>query len=94
MVEAYFNSTSTLENNPYRDTSRPYLIVGVMGERAMETQAGTARLFLNFENLTNVRQTRFDPLTLPARGPGGRWATDAWTELTGFTVNGGIRFGF
>ena len=56
--------------------------------------AGTARVFVNLENLTNVRQTRYDPLVLPARGHGGRWTTDAWTELAGFTVNGGVRFAF
>jgi iron complex outermembrane receptor protein len=49
---------------------------------------------VNFENLTNVRQTRWDPLVLPARGRGGRWTTDAWTELAGRTVNGGVRVGF
>ena len=40
-----------------------------------------------------MRQTRYDPL-LPVRGAGGRWTTDAWTELAGFTVNGGVRLGF
>jgi iron complex outermembrane receptor protein len=74
--------------------SRPYLLVGLLGERAFETRTGVARLFVNLENLTNVRQTRFDSLVLPARGRGGRWTTDAWTELVGFTVNGGVRFGF
>lgn len=60
----------------------------------MATRVGTARLFVNFENIGHVRQTRYDPLLLPARGDGGRWTTDAWTELAGFTVNGGVRFGF
>ena len=41
-----------------------------------------------------VRQTRYDSLVLPSRGRGGRWTTDAWTELAGFTVNGGVRFAF
>ena len=45
-----------------------------------------------FENIGNVRQTRYDSLLLPSRGRGGRWTTDAWTELSGFTVNGGVRF--
>ncbi|MCO4098655.1 MAG: hypothetical protein HEQ38_04455 [Gemmatimonas sp.] len=66
----------------------------MLGERAAETRAGAARLFVYLENLTNVRQTRVDPLVRPSRGPGGRWTTDAWTELVGFTVNGGVRFGF
>jgi outer membrane receptor for ferrienterochelin and colicins len=91
-LELYYTGRQRLENNPYRAESRPYLIVGLMGERAVETRAGTARLFLNFENLTNVRQTRDDRLVLPSRGLGGRWTTDAWTDLAGFTVNGGVRF--
>jgi outer membrane receptor for ferrienterochelin and colicins len=49
------------------------------------------RLFLNLENLTDVRQTRFDPLVLPVRAPDGRWTTDAWAPLDGRAVNGGVR---
>jgi len=93
-LELYFTGKQALEDDPYRAESRPYLIVGLMGEQAFETRGGIARVFLNLENLTNVRQTRFDPLLLPARGRGGRWATDAWTELTGFTMNAGVRLGF
>lgn len=91
-LELYYTGRQRLDANPYRSTSRPYLIVGLMGERAIETRLGTARLFLNFENITNVRQTRDDRLVLPARGAGGRWTTDAWTDLSGFTVNGGVRY--
>lgn len=91
-LELYYTGRQSLDNNPYRTESKPYLIVGLLGERAFETRAGTARLFVNLENLTNVRQTRDDPLLLPARGPGGRWTTDAWSDLSGFTVNGGVRF--
>ncbi|MBM3906479.1 MAG: TonB-dependent receptor plug domain-containing protein [Gemmatimonadetes bacterium] len=93
-VELYYTGRQSLERNPYRTGSRPYLILGVLGERAFTTRAGTARLFLNLENLTNVRQTRYDPLLLPSRGQGGRWTTDAWTELAGFTANAGVRFSF
>jgi len=93
-LELYYTGRQRLEENPYRSESRPYLIVGLMGERAVETRAGVARFFLNLENLTDVRQTRYDPLLLPSRGAGGRWTTDAWTDLSGFTVNGGVRFGW
>ena len=95
-LEVYYTGRQSLERdvNPYRLQSRPYVLVGLLGERAFETRAGVARLFVNLENLTNVRQTRFDSLVLPARGRGGRWTTDVWTELVGFTVNGGVRFGF
>ena len=91
-LELYYTGRQQLDGNPYRTEGRPYLVVGLMGERAFATRAGTARFFLNLENLTNVRQTRFDRVVLPARGAGGRWSTDAWTDLAGFTVNGGVRW--
>ena len=93
-LELYYVGRQTLEENPYRPLSRPYVVVGLLGERAFTTRAGVARVFVNLENLGNVRQTKFDPLRLPARGEGGRWATDAWTELTGFTTNAGVRVAF
>ncbi|HEX6051994.1 MAG TPA: TonB-dependent receptor plug domain-containing protein [Gemmatimonadaceae bacterium] len=90
-LEVYYTGRQALEDNPYRATSRPYVVVGLLGERWVATPAGVARVFLNLENIGNVRQTRYDPLLLPARGKGGRWTTDAWTELSGFTLNGGVR---
>jgi iron complex outermembrane receptor protein len=95
-LEVYYTGRQALDDdNPYRAVSRPYVLVGLLGERAFPARAGVAaRLFVNLENLTNVRQTRFDPLLLPTRGRGGRWATGAWTELAGFTANGGVRLAF
>lgn len=93
-LEVYYTGTQALDNNPYRSTSKPYVLVGLLGERAFTTRLGKARLFVNLEDLTNVRQTKWDPLVLPSRGSGGRWTTPAWTELVGFTVNGGVRLGF
>ena len=93
-LEVYYTGRQRLDENPYRTESQPYVVLGLLGERAFETTAGTARVFVNLENLTNVRQTRYDPLVLPVRGRGGRWTTDAWTELAGFTMNGGVRFAF
>ena len=60
-------------------------------EWRVPVRGGVARLFVNGENLTGVRQTRYDPLLLPRRGPGGRWTTDVWTELAGAPLNGGVR---
>ena len=93
-VEVYYTGRQSLDENPYRTESKPYVILGLLGERVFATRGGTARVFVNLENLTNIRQTRYDPLLLPTRGQGGRWTTDAWTELTGFTANAGVRFGF
>jgi outer membrane receptor for ferrienterochelin and colicins len=50
-----------------------------------------ARLFVNAENLGNVRQSRFDPLLRPSRRADGRWTDDVWGPLDGRTLNAGIR---
>ncbi len=90
-LECYYTGAQRLEYNPYRDVSRPYVLVGAMGERKV---AAHVKLFLNLENLTNVRQTRWDPLLLPSRESDGRWTVDAWAPLDGRVVNGGARFSF
>jgi len=64
--------------------------VGFLAERRI----GPIRLFLNAENLANVRQTRSDSLLRPDRGVDGRWTVDAWAPLDGRVFNGGIRFQF
>ncbi|MBA3890720.1 MAG: TonB-dependent receptor, partial [Gemmatimonadaceae bacterium] len=93
-LELYYTGRQSLEDNPYRAESVPYLLAGVLAERVLPAWARGTRAFINFENITNVRQTRHDPLLLPRRGLGGRWTTDAWTELVGITVNGGVRLSF
>ena len=46
---------------------------------------------LNAINLTNVRQTRFDPLIPTTPGLGGTPITEVWAPLDGRTFNVGIR---
>jgi iron complex outermembrane receptor protein len=89
-VEVYYTGVQALEENPYRSESLPYVILGLLAER----QFGRFRLFVNAENLTGVRQTRWDPLIRPDRAPDGRWTVDAWAPLDGRTVNGGVRVRF
>lgn len=89
-IEAYYTGRQQLEDNPYRTRSRPYLHLGILGEIVL----GHVSLFVNAENLLNVRQTRFDPLLLPQRAPSGEWTVDAWAPLDGFTVNSGLRVRF
>jgi outer membrane receptor for ferrienterochelin and colicins len=62
-----------------------------MGETKV---AAHVKLFLNMENLGNVRQSRWDTLLLPRRAVDGRWAVDAWAPLDGRVINGGVRFVF
>ncbi|HEX6322873.1 MAG TPA: TonB-dependent receptor [Vicinamibacterales bacterium] len=89
-VELYYTGTQRLEENPYAAESEPYLIVGLLVER----QFGRLRLFVNGENLTGVRQSRWQPLLRPTRAPDGRWTVDAWAPLDGRTINGGVRLRF
>jgi outer membrane receptor for ferrienterochelin and colicins len=86
-VEFYYTGVQSLDDNPYRSTSKPYLVVGLLLERRI----GPARAFVNAENLLDARQTRWDPLPLPERSPELRWTTDAWAPLEGRSVNAGIR---
>lgn len=90
-LECYYTGTQRLEYNPYRDVSKPYVLVGAMAERKV---AAHVKLFVNAENLGNVRQTRWDPLLLPSRESDGRWTVDAWAPLEGRVINGGARFTF
>lgn len=89
-IEAYYTGGQALEDNPYRTRSRPYLHLGLLGEIAL----GRVSLFVNAENLLDVRQTRHDPLLLPRRAASGQWTVDAWAPLEGFILNGGFRLRF
>jgi outer membrane receptor for ferrienterochelin and colicins len=88
--EAYYSGKQDLDDNPFRTESKPYVEIGILGEIVL----GNARLFVNLENILDVRQTEYDPLVRPARAPDGSWTLDAWAPLDGFTVNAGVRFKF
>ena len=83
-LELYYTGVQRLEADPFAERSEPYMIVGVLAER----QFGAWRLFINGENLSGVRQTRWHPLIRPSRAPDGRWTVDAWAPLEGRNVNG------
>ena len=89
-LEVYYTGRQRLEANPYRDVSEPYTVVGVL----MERRFGPVRLFLNLENLTDVRQQRWHSSLRPDRAPDGRWTVDAWAPLDGRVINGGLRVRF
>jgi outer membrane receptor for ferrienterochelin and colicins len=89
-LEAYYTGTQPLDDNPYRRTGRPYVELGALAEITF----GNASLFLNLENILDVRQTRYHPMKLPQRAADGRWTVDAWAPTDGFVVNGGVRVRF
>jgi iron complex outermembrane receptor protein len=87
-VEYYYTGRQPLDDNPYRGEGRPYSLLGLL----LQKRVGPALVFVNGENLFDVRQTRYDPLVLPAPGPGGRRTSDAWAPLDGRVFNAGVRW--
>jgi outer membrane receptor for ferrienterochelin and colicins len=89
-IELYYTGRQPLDDDPYRAHAVPHVIIGALVERRF----GPVRAFLNLENLTDRRQTRWSRLVRPAPTPSGRWTTDAWAPLDGRVVNGGLRLSF
>lgn len=82
-AEAYYFSPQQL-NDGLRGKS--YWTMGLMAEKIWERFS----VFINFENLTDTRQTRFDTIyTGSVSSPVFR---DIYAPLDGFVVNGGIKF--
>jgi len=89
-AELSYTGTQSLEENPYRETSESYLELSILGE----LRFGETRIYVNAMNLTDVRQTDYDPLYLPEQAADGRWTTDAWAPLEGRSFNAGVRLEF
>jgi len=89
-LEVYYTGRQRLEDDPYRSASATFVLVGFLAER----HVGRVRFFVNAENLTDVRQTRYAPLVRTVRASDGRWTVDAWAPLDGRTINGGLRLRF
>lgn len=89
-VEFFYTGRQQLDDSPFRRASEPYLLWGAVAE----WRVGGARIFANVENLSDVRQTNYDPLVRPFRGREGLWMVDAWGPLEGRILNGGVRLGF
>ena len=78
------------DDNPFRSRGRPYVILGALYSR----RVGPALLYVNAEDLADVRQTKWDPLLRPAPLRDGRWPVDEWAPLEGRAVNAGLQFRF
>jgi outer membrane receptor for ferrienterochelin and colicins len=86
-LELDYTGKQGLEYDPYRTMSRAYFSFNALAEGRFKGVA----VFINVINLSNVRQTRWDPLLRPSPGPGGNPITDVWAPLDGRTINLGIR---
>lgn len=86
-LELDYTGKQTLDDDPYRTTSRPYWSANCLAELRVKSLS----IFVNAINFTNVRQTRFDPLLRPSPGPGGNPITEVWAPLDGRVFNIGLR---
>jgi outer membrane receptor for ferrienterochelin and colicins len=82
-AEAYYFSPQRLNDGT---TGNGYWTTGLMAEKIWERFS----LFLNFENLTDIRQTKFD--TIYTGSITNPVFQDIYAPLDGFIVNGGIKF--
>lgn len=81
-LEAYYFSPQKLNDGAI---GKPYWICGIMGEKLWEHFS----LFINFENIFDTRQTKFDTIyTGTIDNPIFR---DIYAPVDGFVVNGGIK---
>ena len=81
-LEAYYTGPQALPDGSRTDG---YWITGVMAER----RVGAVRLFLNFENFLDTKQSNYAPVVL---GPRTRpQFAEIWAPMDGFIVNGGMK---
>lgn len=81
-LEAYYNGRKPLSDGGF---SRSFWLMGIMAERRWKAFS----VFVNFENILNIRQTRYEPVVLPPfQNPTFR---EVWAPLEGFVANGGIK---
>ena len=81
-LEGYYYSKQKLNDGT---TGKPYWITGFMAERLWEKFS----IYINFENFTDTRQTRFDNIyTGSISNPVFK---DIYAPLDGFVINGGIK---
>lgn len=82
-LEAYTFSKQLLNDGTF---GKNYVITGLMAEKLWERFS----IYINFENFTDTRQTRFDTIyTGPLNSPQFK---DIYAPLDGFVMNGGIKF--
>jgi outer membrane receptor for ferrienterochelin and colicins len=81
-LEAYYTSKQELSDGK---SGKPYWVTGFMAEKFWQKFS----IFINFENFTNTRQTRFD--TIFAGSIDNPVFRDIYAPVDGFVINGGIK---
>jgi outer membrane receptor for ferrienterochelin and colicins len=83
--EAYYTSSQFLSNG-FR--TKPFWVLGIFGEKTF----GKYSLFINFENITDTRQSRFTQVVFPPHQM--PTFAEIYTHTEGRVFNGGIKVRF
>src|ERR1044072_1037319 len=83
--EAYYTSSQVLSN---RFRTRPFWVLGVFGEKTF----GKYSLFINAENITDTRQSRFGTVVFPPHQQ--PTFAEIYTHTEGRVFNGGVKVKF
>ncbi|NCV87199.1 MAG: hypothetical protein EBW14_15315 [Oxalobacteraceae bacterium] len=84
-VEAYYFGKQWLSDG---SEGRSYWITGLMAEKLWEKLS----LFINFENISDTRQTKFGPIfTGSISNP---LFKEIYAPVDGFVINGGVKINF
>lgn len=86
--ETYWTGHQRLEDHPTRTMSPSYAVMGLLVEKAL----GSFRLFINFENFTDTRQTRFERIVTGNPDLERVHPLPIYAPLEGRVINGGVRF--
>ncbi len=81
-IEAYYTSAQFLSN---RFRTKPYWVMGIFGEKTF----GKFSLFINAENITDTRQSRFGQVVFPPFN--NPTFAEIYTHTEGRVFNGGIK---
>jgi outer membrane receptor for ferrienterochelin and colicins len=87
-IEGIYYGRQELDHHGVRSQSKPYVYMMAIAVR----QFGPLEVVANFENLLDVRQTKYESLVHPTPSVGGRWTTDVWAPLEGFMANVALRY--
>jgi iron complex outermembrane receptor protein len=86
-IEQYYTGTQRLEGNPFRDRSPSYWITGILVEKGF----GVIRLFVNFENIFDTRQTKYESIITVNPLTDEVQLLPIYAPLEGRVINGGVR---
>jgi outer membrane receptor for ferrienterochelin and colicins len=81
-IEAYYTSSQFLSD---RSRTEPFWVMGIFAEKTY----GKISLFINAENITDTRQSRFGPVVFPPHQ--NPTFSEIYTHTEGRVFNGGIK---